>query len=363
MNKQKIILTGGGTAGHITPNLALIPLLDEYELHYIGRPNSMEEELIKKNAPHVTFHTLECAKLQRKFTLKNLLVPFKLLKSKKKARQLVHKIKPCAVFSKGGYVALPVMLAAKGVPLVLHESDYSMGLANKLGIKKCSAVCTSFSGLANAVKNGVHTGAPLRAEIYKGDKSVVEKQSGLSGRINLLIMGGSSGARAINNAVYKILPELLERFDVIHITGKQGEEDKLNTTTRAKKNRYYPIPYAHNIADYLAWADLCVTRGGANALFELVALAIPSLVIPLPKGASRGDQLDNAAYFERMGCVKVLPQEILTDSPSALLSSLLGLRHNRSNYITACKKQQHIDGTKQIAKILKAQAQQSTVNI
>jgi len=354
---KTIVLTGGGTAGHVMPNLALVPFLEkDFELHYIGRPGSMEEELVKKNCPQVIFHPVECVKFARKFTLKNLAVPFSLLSSKNKAKKILAEILPSAIFSKGGFVALPVMLAAGKIPLVLHESDYTMGLSNRMGAKKCNCVCTSFADLAAKINNGVCTGAPLRPQIYRGDKRRAESESGLSGRQNLLVMGGSLGAASVNEAVYAELDALTRRFDVVHLTGKQN-------AAPLKVPHYYPIPFTNHIEDYLAWADCCVSRGGANALFELTALAIPTLVIPLPKGVSRGDQVDNARYFEKMGCVKVLEQKKLADEKHSngtkklpLCIALDELQANRAALRTACGQAMNIDGTEKIARIIKEAA-------
>ena len=371
-------MTGGGTAGHVMPNLALAPLLaKDFELHYIGRPGSMEEELVKKNCPYIVFHGLECVKLPRKFTLKNLAVPFKLLASKKKAKRILAEIRPKVIFSKGGFVALPVMLAAGGkIPVILHESDYTMGLSNRMGAKKCAHVCTSFSDLAAKIPGGICTGAPLRGQIYRGDKRRAELETGLIGRQNLLIMGGSLGAQAINEAVYAEFGELAKRFDVVHITGKQGAagergsageqgaEHKSNAAP-VKEPHYHPIPFAENIEDYLAWADYCITRGGANALFELCALCIPSLAIPLPKGVSRGDQIDNARYFERLGCVKVLEQNQITNYKLQitnyklqfpLCKALDELQKDAASLRSACKEAKNIDGTERIARLIQETA-------
>ena len=332
------------------PNIALAPLLrTDFELHYIGRPDSIEEELLATHCPYITFHPLKCVKLARKFTLKNLAVPFGLLASNSRAKKLLTELQPAAIFSKGGFAALPVMLAAGKIPLILHESDYTMGLANRMAAKKCKVICTSFADLAMNVKRGICTGAPLRPSVYLGDKLLAEKESGLTGRENLLIMGGSLGARAINEAVYRNIHELCRRFNVVHITGK-------NNPTPVSHPNYFHLPFTNRIEDYLAWANFCLTRGGANALFELAALAIPSLVVPLPKAASRGDQIDNARYFERMGCVTVLPQSELENLPSALD----GLKEKRQALSSACKSIKNLDGTKIIADLIKKTAYSRT---
>jgi len=345
---QKIVLTGGGTAGHIMPNLALIPHLTNFELHYVGCPNSMEERLIKTHAPHVTFHAISSVKLVRGKILKNLSIPFKLCASKRRAKALLQEIKPSVIFSKGGYVALPVTLAAKKIPVILHESDFSFGLANKIALKKCTHVLTSFSDLAYTTPQGIHTGAAIRADIYKGEKMRAETYTGLKERTNLLITGGSLGAQGINHAVFACLNQLTAQFNVVHITGKN------NTQIIKDKPNYFQIPFTDKIADLFAWSDFCITRGGANALFELIALKIPSLVIPLPKGVSRGDQVDNAEYFKRLNCVHVLEQHALTENPHLLMQALERLINEKSNLKSAMQSTQNIDGTAHIVKLIKA---------
>ncbi|MCL2847154.1 MAG: UDP-N-acetylglucosamine--N-acetylmuramyl-(pentapeptide) pyrophosphoryl-undecaprenol N-acetylglucosamine transferase [Firmicutes bacterium] len=343
---KKIVFTGGGTAGHVMPNLALMPFLSEFELHYVGCPDSVEERLVKKYAPRVTFHAIEATKFQRGSLLKNLALPFKLLSSKKEAKKLLKQLKPDLIFSKGGFVALPLCLASKNTPIIMHESDFSFGLANRLAKKKCSIICTSFSDLAYKTENAVHTGSPLRQEIYSGNKAVVEKLANFSNtKKNLLIIGGSSGATAINNAVFDSLDNILNQFNVVHITGKNWDKKII-------KPNYYSTQFVENIADFFDWANFTLTRGGANALFELIALNIPSLVIPLPKGVSRGDQVLNANYFENLGCVEILNQETLESNKNTLVSALTSLQKNSATLITNMKSQTNIDGTKKIASLI-----------
>jgi len=347
--RKKIIFTGGGTAGHVMPNIALMPHFVDYEIHYIGCPNSIEEELVKKHCPDVSFHAVKCTKLNRGSFIKNLCVPFRLLSSTKKAKRLLKEIKPDVIFSKGGFVALPVTLAAKKIPVILHESDFSFGLANRLALKKCNTVCASFKPLANSTDKGVHTGAPLRSSLYKGDKTKVKLDGFNVAKKNLLIFGGSLGALAINEAVNTNIDELLKRFNVIHITGKSNKYP-------LEKTGYQQLEFVSNIENYFAWADFSVTRGGANALFELVALRIPSLVIPLPKGVSRGDQIDNAAYFEKLGCVQVLPQHLLLDNnsnPSNFIAALDNMVKNGNRIKSACQNAGQIDGTLDIVNKIK----------
>lgn len=342
---QKIILTGGGTAGHITPNIALLPYLRQFDIHYIGAADSLEQKLIQA-FPYVTFHAVTCVKLVRSFSGKNFTIPFKLIKGISECKKLLKELQPAVIFSKGGYVGLPVSLAAKkNYPLVLHESDFSLGLANKLAAKKCKFLCTSFSTLAKSYPNGIFTGSPIRNELYFGSADIAKKQSGLTtnSKPNLLIMGGSLGATAINNAVSGSINELCAYFNIIHICGTNNEQS-------AKHADYFSMGYCSNIADYFSWADFCLSRGGANSLAELIALKIPSLIIPLPKGNSRGDQEDNANYYKSLGVISVLNQSDLT--AGTLMSALLTLKSAaptlKANMVLAPSP----DGTRKIAAIL-----------
>lgn len=344
---KKIILTGGGTAGHITPNIALVPYLSDYEIHYIGQSNSMEQKMVSRECKNVIFHAIECVKFRRSICLDNLKIPFRLHKSKCQAKALLEEIKPCCIFSKGGYVALPIMLAAdKNIPKILHESDFSMGLANKLTAKKCTYVCTSFKELADKFDNGICTGAPLRQSLYFSNPLGAERDKTFSSsKKNLLIMGGSLGSNAINDAVADSIDALCNNYNIIHITGKN---QKHNIT----HSGYKSIDFCSNIGDYFAWADMCVSRGGANSIFELVALKIPSLIIPLPKKVSRGDQVDNANYFEKMGLVEVLDQTKMQNDKKALINAVAMLGKKSSHILHACSTTSNIDGTATIAKLI-----------
>ncbi|MCL2234078.1 MAG: UDP-N-acetylglucosamine--N-acetylmuramyl-(pentapeptide) pyrophosphoryl-undecaprenol N-acetylglucosamine transferase [Firmicutes bacterium] len=339
--KKRIVLLGGGTAGHVMPNIALLPYLNEFEVHYVGDPNSVEERLMS-TFNNVYFHPLKSVKFDRSNLFQSLLIPLRLLKAKKKARELLEHIDPFLVFSKGGYATLPIALATKSqnIPLIVHESDMSLGLANKLAVKNASLLLSSFSNIHPKAK---HVGSPLRQSVYDGRKSVAENETDLVGRKNLLVFGGSSGSIAINNALYEAVPTLTKHYDIVHIAGK-------NCTNEFKHPRYMRLPYTDKIQDYYAWADLAVSRGGANALFELLSLKKPTLVIPLPKGVSRGDQVQNARYFSEKGCVKVLEQERL--SSPILLNEILELDKNRNELIQGMNKLRGIDGTKEIARII-----------
>ena len=342
-NMKKIVLTGGGTGGHITPNIALIePLKSVFdEIHYIGRETGLERDLIEK-IDGVYYHGISYSpKLERGKILSNLTVPIKLIRAVSQARKIVDKISPTVIFSKGGFVALPVTLGAGKTPVVLHESDLSMGLANKIASGFADKILTSFD---TGIKRAITVGAPLRAEIYRANPQRAYRICGFrdENKPVLLITGGSSGARAINNAVDGAIDKLCEKFNVIHLSGKGNGN--------AKKTGYYRTEYADNMPDFLSLCSLAVTRGGANTLFELVALKKPMLVIPLPKGASRGDQIDNANYFAQRGCCSVLQQDKLT--PATLINEVNSTYLAIEKIITAQSGVGQVDGRRKIVEIL-----------
>lgn len=322
---KKIVLTGGGTAGHVMPNIALLPYLTNCEIHYIGG-NGIEKSILSEHK-EVIYHEIPCVKYTRNKIVKNLLIPFKLFISVRRAKKVLRKIAPDVIFGKGGYVSLPVALAKGKIPLIVHESDLSLGLTNKLIAKKCVYVCTSFDVTANNLRNGLYTGALIRRELFTGKRTTPQP--------TLLIMGGSLGSEAINHCVAEALDELTMRYNVVHIVGKGNKRN-------VKKANYLELEFAE-MADIYAGADLIVSRGGANSLFEIAALNKKALVIPLPKGASRGDQVENAAYFEKKGLVKVLKQEQLTKERFlAEIESLAAFTPSKLNVL----------GTKKVAKLL-----------
>ena len=303
---KKIILTGGGTAGHIVPNIALLPELKKHfdKIYYLGSKNSMEEEMIKKYS-FIEFIEIPTTKLIRKLTLKNLLIPFKLIKSIIKTKKIIKNIKPDVIFCKGGFVSVPVAIAGKQlkIPVISHESDLSMGLANKIILKFANTLCTSFEDTAKISNKCICTGSPIREEIFKGNKNnVINKFKYSPNKPTVLFFGGSLGSKNINNLVVNSLSKLLEKYNVLHITGK-------NNKTNIKKDGYYNVEFASNIQDFFACADIVVCRGGANSLFELLALNKPMLIIPLSKAESRGDQIENAEYFKNKGYAEVLLEE------------------------------------------------------
>ncbi|MCI9032266.1 MAG: UDP-N-acetylglucosamine--N-acetylmuramyl-(pentapeptide) pyrophosphoryl-undecaprenol N-acetylglucosamine transferase [Clostridia bacterium] len=344
MKRKVIVLTGGGTAGHVLPCLALLPYLKSVfsEIHFIGSNSGYEKKLVGNAAE---YHGIDAVKLARGNLFKAIPVPFKLWKAKRQAAALLKEISPDAIFSKGGYVALPVVLASKGIPVYLHESDLTMGLANRLSLKKCTKIFTSFD--TYDLDKAVCTGSPIRRSIYDGNAEAARRECGfVSNKPVLLVMGGSSGAKAVNECIYSCLDRLLKTFDIVHITGEKFPSE-------IKRVGYRPIGYADRIEDYLALCDYAVSRGGSGALFELMALKIPTLIIPLPKGASRGDQVDNAEYFSSRGAALVLPQnemdaETLPLAIERLMSGKAALKDGMDKLGKA-------DGTREIAKTIIAE--------
>lgn len=302
---MKIVLTGGGTAGHVTPNLALIPELSKKfdEIYYVGSENGIEKRLC--TAKGVAFYPIPVVKLDRSKVFSNILIPAKLAKCVKEAKELLKDLSPDAVFSKGGYVSLPVCLAARSlkIPVVAHESDVTLGLANK--IVSAFAVCVITSHRATKAKNSIFVGNPLRPELFEADGSRIAEKYGLSGKKPLItVVGGSSGSEALNAFVIANLDKLTERFEIIHITGKNAE--------KIIKKGYFSKPYADDIFDIYAASDIIVSRAGANAVAEISAMGKRVIYIPLPKAASRGDQIINAKAAQAKGVATVIEQEDLS---------------------------------------------------
>jgi UDP-N-acetylglucosamine--N-acetylmuramyl-(pentapeptide) pyrophosphoryl-undecaprenol N-acetylglucosamine transferase len=349
MNKT-LVLTGGGTAGHVTPNLAIIPKLKKmgFNIEYIGTKEGMEREIMSET--DIPYHIINAGKLRRYFSLKNFVDPFKILSGFLKAQHILKKLKPAAVFSKGGYVGVPVVLAAHrlGIPVVLHESDYTPGLANRLCIPRATKVCVAFETTLKAIPagKGIYTGLPIREELLRGDRKKGLEFCGFSGKKPvLLIMGGSLGAMAINEVFDRILPEVAKKFDVVHIRGKQ------NLISGFLPVGYKQFEYVgKQLADVYAAADIMLSRAGATAVFEILALSIPALLIPLPKSSSRGDQLLNAKYFEDKGFSYVLEQENMTDE--SLLGGINKLYENREKLSSKMKKQEAADAADNVVKVI-----------
>lgn len=309
---KTILLTGGGTGGHIYPNLALIhDLKKEYRVVYVGG-DGLESNLVQRE--NVDYYSVPNVKFDRSISPKgianNLTIPFTLSKCVAKSRKLLLDLKPDLVFSKGGYVALPVVISARrlGIPVICHESDLTLGLCNKIGKLLGAKILT-----ANPKsKDGEYVGMPLRRELFEG-KNLRKSLSVPNSTPVLLVVGGSSGAKALNDFVYSHIDNLTKKYFVIHVTGKGYPSPE-------HKN-YYPVEYSDNIPDLYATADVVVSRAGATALYELSALEKRAVFVPLPKTASRGDQLLNADLALEYGGI-VVPQEDISVLPEAIASAL-----------------------------------------
>ncbi len=342
-NMKTIVLTGGGTAGHVMPNLALVPELEKHfsKIVYIGT-NGIEKQLAK--SANLEFKEIEAVKFVRSLSPKNLLIPAKLFRSISQAKKILKEINPSVVFSKGGYVSIPVAIAAKklGIPVLTHESDLSLGLANKIISHYATLTLTAFEKTAKGKKRFVFSGSPVRNQIFKGDKSKIKANLSRNKK-TVLFFGGSLGAKAINETVFSCLGILTKKYNVLHITGK-GKKKELNFPN------YFAVEYTNEIENFFNAADYVVCRAGANSVFELLALCKPMLLIPLPKAESRGDQIDNAKYFKEKGMCEVLFQENL--NCENLIKSLKNLENNSKIIQKNIKKQEIKSPNKKIVEII-----------
>lgn len=350
---KKIILTGGGTAGHVTPNIALFPGLKEkgYEISYIGSYQGIEKKLITDFG--IPYYGISSGKLRRYMDLKNFTDPFRVIKGYFDARKILRRVRPDVVFSKGGFVTVPVVLAAKHmkIPVILHESDITPGLANKICIPSAAKICCNFPETIKHLPEGkaVLTGSPIRAELLSGDPEKAMEFCGFQEKKPvLLIIGGSLGAVVINETVRTLLPALLNDFNIIHLCGKGNLSEQHTGMPGYVQYEYIK----EELADLFALADIVISRAGANAICELSALAKPNLLIPLAANASRGDQILNAASFERQGFSMVLKQEDLT--PDSLLSSVYQLYEDRDRYRKTMQESDQLDAVGTILDLIES---------
>ncbi len=309
---KKIVFTGGGSAGHVLPNVALIEILQKEKnvsVSYIGT-DGVEKSVIEPYG--LPYYEIRCPKLVRgsggAALRRNLRIPFDLPRAVRQAKRALRAIQPDLVFSKGGYVALPVVLAARklGMPCMAHESDFSAGLANRLTARFCEVVFTSFPETAKTLPHGKYSGAPIRETLFAAERSESRKRLRLSAQKPvLLVFGGGSGSRALNKAVRDNLRELLSFCSVLHVCGKD------NLQNCAEKD-YRQFEFVSDMATLYAASDVVLARAGAGTLFELLALKKNAVLVPL-EGATRGDQQQNAAYFEKRGLCRVLPQAKLQE--------------------------------------------------
>lgn len=348
---KKIVLTGGGTLGHVTPHLALIPhlLRAGYEIHYIGTENGMEAPKMR-SVQGVIYHAVKSGKLRRYHSWQNFTDPFRVVAGAFQSARLMGRIRPDVVFSKGGFVAVPVVFGAwlHRVPVLCHESDLTPGLANRLCRPFAKRFATTFPECAQALgKKAEMTGTPLRPELFQGSRDAGLRMFGFAGQKPvLLMMGGSSGAQSVNKALRGALPMLTETFDIAHICGKGNLEPSLEGTPG-----YCQIEFLDaELPDALAAADLVLSRAGANALGEFQHLGRPMLLVPYPKGAGRGDQILNAASMKSRGLCHVLPQEEM--NPETLAKALQETWADREQLEKALKEAPPADGTARILELI-----------
>ena len=341
-SKKKIVLTGGGTAGHVSPNIALLPYLRDagYEITYIGSKKGIEKNLIADyGLPYVGIST---GKLRRYFDLKNFTDPFRVINGFREARSFLKKYRPDVVFSKGGFVSVPVVRAAGSlkIPCIIHESDMTPGLANKLCFGAAKKICCNFPETLEMLPAGkaVLTGTPIRAELFTGEREKGLELCGFSGeKPVMMVMGGSQGAVSVNKAVRGNLTELLKTFQIVHLCGKGHFDESLANVEGYRQFEYVKEDLKH----LFAAADLLVSRAGANAICEILALGKPSLLIPLPTKGSSGDQILNANSFAEQGFSEVLEDEKAVE-----------LYNNRAKYQEAMKASHQTDAIPIIMKLI-----------
>lgn len=347
---KKIVLTGGGTAGHVTPNIALLPALREtgFDVFYMGSFEGIESRLIPDF--DVPYYGISTGKFRRYFDLKNFSDPFRVIKGYMEARKILKEIKPDVVFSKGGFVSVPVVRAAADlhIPCILHESDMTPGLANKLCIPLADKVCCNFpETLKNLPANkAVLTGTPIRAELAKGNRIAALEACGFTAnKPVIMVVGGSQGSASINQVVREALPRLLEDFQVLHLCGKDKVDNLMLSVPGYKQFEYVKA----ELKDFFALADIVVSRAGANAICELLALKKPNILIPLSVG-SRGDQILNASSFEEQGFSIVIKEESL--DCFCLIDKIEELYQNKQRYIETMNTSGQINAIPKIMELI-----------
>ena len=348
---KKIVLTGGGTAGHVTPNIALLPALKKagYEVTYMGSHDGIEKKLISDfDIPYVG---ISAGKFRRYFDLKNFTDPFRVIKGFSEAKKFLKEYMPNVVFSKGGFVSVPVVRAAAvlKIPCIIHESDMTPGLANKLCVSAAKKICCNFPETLKLLppEKAVLTGSPIRSELSQGNKIAGLNMCGFSAnKPVIMVIGGSLGAANVNKAVREALPRLLEDYQVVHLCGKDKVDNLLLNTPGYKQFEYIKA----ELKDLFAMADLVISRAGANAICELLALKKPNILIPLPAASSRGDQLLNARSFESQGFSIVIDEDDLTTE--LLVDKVHELYFNRQNYHDTMARSGQMDSISTIMKLI-----------
>lgn len=335
---KKIIFTGGGSMGHVSVNIALIPYFKErgYDIAYIGSKSGIEKEMVQENTD-IPYYSISSGKLRRYFSWENFIDPFKVIKGIYDAWRILKRQRPQVVFSKGGFVSVPVGIAAKllKIPIILHESDVTPGLANKINIKFANTIFTTFKQTENYLPSNKaeYVGAVIRQNLYDGHQQRGYQFTKLSpDKPILLVMGGSLGSSILNEVIRQNLDTLLNSYQVIHLTGKDLKD---GTVTRPGYVQYEFV--AEELNDILSITDIAISRAGANAIYELLALKIPMLLIPLGMNQSRGDQILNAQAFKEQGFALVLQEEQLNATQfnemfNQFISEYQQIKENMENY-------------------------------
>ena len=342
---KRIVLTGGGTAGHVSPNQALIPHLQRegWEIHYVGTKAGIERTLIEPISG-VTYHAVSSGKLRRYFDWKNFTDPFRVIAGAFQSFNIIRRLKPSVVFSKGGFVSVPVVIGAAlcGVPVVMHESDITPGLANKICKPFAKAICTTFPECAKLLgSKGIETGTPLRAQIFSGTREAGLSLSGFDGsRPILMMIGGSLGAQSVNAILREALPELTKTFDVLHVCGKGNLAPELDSMPGYRQFEYL----TEELPSAFACADILLSRAGSNSLSEILALKKPALLIPYHSG--RGDQVLNANSLKARGLAHVMIQSEL--NAATLVPAIHALYEERELLTQRIAALPDADGTKAV---------------
>lgn len=350
----RIVFTGGGTAGHVIPNIVLIEKLGQegWDINYIGSQDGVEKQMLQ--ALKIPYYGIPSGKLRRYFSWQNFVDPLNILRGIIHSFWLLRKLKPHVVFSKGGFVAFPVVVGAwlNRLPIIAHESDLSPGLANRLSFPFVNKICVTFEGGKGYFKNPEKveiTGTPIRSSLYEGSK---EKGLALchfvESKPRILVMGGSQGSSALNNIVRQSLNVLSQNYQIIHLCGK-GKIDK----NLSKNTSYFQIEYADDeLPDLLAASDIIISRSGANSLYEILVLKKPHLLIPLSTKVSRGEQLQNAMYFQKQGISEVIQEKDL--NPQLFFKAIQMVEHQGLNIIEKIKGLKIEPGTSKILNIIKS---------
>lgn len=352
---KRILLTGGGSAGHVTPNIALIPGLKAlgFDIHYVGWKSGIEKSLIEPLG--IPYHAISAGKFRRYFDIKNFIDILRIIQGFIQSFALIRNLSPQIVFSKGGFVACPVVWAAgiHRIPVIIHESDITPGLANRLSIPFAKRICCSFPETETKLPKGkaIYTGIPIRESLLSGNQTEGRRLCDFPDeKPVVLIIGGSQGAASINQATRAALDELLKQFNVCHICGQGGIEPNFETKSGYKQFEYVDKELPH----LLAMADVVVSRAGATILFELLELRKANLLIPISQKASRGDQLLNARSFEKQGLSYVLTEEDL--SVDLLIKGILKTYADRNGLIEAMNSAGSVNGVGRVLEVIESVA-------